>query len=220
METQNNEPKKMKTGLKVGAGMLGAVMVGGLFAGGGTLALWNDSVQTEPYQLTAGTLEIAQNQALTATDLNGGGGDLDLEDLQIAPGQEIQFTKGYDIALDGENLIGQIDTTELQAAYQSALEGGEGYDGVTITNVTVTTPEGTPATEGNVYYFGSEQNTTDMPGAGTPTTVARTLDGETDLQISYTVEFDRETPESVGKDQVVANLNSVDLVLEQVATWQ
>lgn len=219
METQNNEPKKMKTGLKVGAGMLGAVMVGGLFAGGGTLALWNDSVETESYELTAGTLEIAQNQALTATDVNGQGGELDLKDLQIAPGQEIQFTKGYDIALDGENLVAKVDTTALQAAYQSALEGGEGYDGVTITNVTVTTPQGTPATFGDEYYFQSEQNNVVHPNAGTPTQVARTLDGQTDLQISYTVEFDRDTPDAVGQGDVVATLDSVDLVLEQEAVW-
>lgn len=220
METNmQNSNQKSHKGLKFGATAISALAIGGLIAGGGTLALWNDSVTTEQYDIQAGNLAMEQIGKASVTDANG----TDVKGQTIAPGEEITIRQEFDIALEGHNLFAAVETNELQEAVQSANLAPEGEERITPLNVSssVLDAEGnTLPGNGTSYLFASSgADTSDNPGLLEPDQVnvaGESLDDTADLVVEYTVEFDQNVAEGqVATEDLIGQLNAVDLTIRQ-----
>lgn len=212
------------------ASFLGAAVVGGSLIGGGTLALWNDTVETDSYDIQAGTMAIEQIGGMTLTDitLDGftNGNVLDRDNFKVSPGQKIQVEQQFDIALDGTDLYASVDTQKLSAALVAASTNDAGEPFAEIDNVQFTDASGEVLTsEGTEYHFASSDSPSkDEYETNTQTTLAtqnapgETIDGTPELVVTYDVEF-TDVDDLEGAGETLASLNSVDLTLNQRATW-
>lgn len=227
MDTNQQHTPKGKKALGFLATGAGALMVGGLIAGGGTLALWNDSDTSQAYDIEAGNLQIQQTSAgVEITDVTPGGvaagQSIDPENFIATPGSVYQVQHGFDIALDGRNLIGHVNTAELQEALQTYAEDEEGNPLATVTDVRIVDNEGNELNSpGTTYQFVSEDTNVTFPGYSEDQsyTVSGELDDVADLVVQYDVEFSDQTVNRETQNEVIATLNAVEVEIMQQATW-
>ena len=134
MQSRN---KKLLAGAAVAAGI-------GLLFAPGLSAAWSDSAEVDGGQITAGNLDIEATQT-NAQDVSPDREDsphaIDLATWRAVPGDVVAIEQGLDIALEGDNLIAELDTDALSAAIPEAAAEYVTYE------VSVFDAEGTEITE-------------------------------------------------------------------------
>ncbi|MGD6979890.1 MULTISPECIES: alternate-type signal peptide domain-containing protein [Citricoccus] len=111
-----------------------------LLGGGGTLAVWNDSVETTAGTITAGdlNLEAVTDSAKWATNVPGAPPIEKIENYRVVPGETLTFTQKLDIDLEGDHLKANlIATGGTNSATNPFLA-----ENVTVSAVTVTDADG------------------------------------------------------------------------------
>lgn len=81
-----------------------------LLGGGGTLAVWNDSVDTEAGTIAAGdlNLEAVEGSAKWTSNVTGSAPIDDIDNYRIVPGESLTFTQQLDIDLAGDQLDAKL----------------------------------------------------------------------------------------------------------------
>ncbi|QCB93858.1 alternate-type signal peptide domain-containing protein [Cellulomonas shaoxiangyii] len=178
-----------------------------LLAGGTTFALWSDSDDLDGGTITNGNLDVAALQTTwkdVSYDRADSPHDIDLATWQMVPGDTIEGTQGFDVALDGDNLVANLTLADTGA---STLPPGVTvqYDVVQGDQVLATAPLGTPVPV--------ELQSIDNPDELGRTEVGETLDGVADLSVVVRVSFDADN-----RDQVLetSTLSGLSVTLEQI----
>ncbi|RKW69410.1 alternate-type signal peptide domain-containing protein [Galactobacter caseinivorans] len=87
-----------------------------LLGTGGSLALWNDSVNVgTPTTITAGDLRLAQKTAPTWTIQHTSGADTAVADIaavRLVPGDKLVYTGTYSVTAQGQNLVFKADVAD------------------------------------------------------------------------------------------------------------
>ncbi|MBB5749540.1 alternate-type signal peptide domain-containing protein [Micrococcus sp. TA1] len=84
-----------------------------LLGGGGTLAVWNDSVKTDAGTIVSGdlNLEAVEGSAKWTTNVAGAPAIGEITDYRVVPGETLTFTQQLDIDLDGDHLDAMLTAT-------------------------------------------------------------------------------------------------------------
>jgi alternate signal-mediated exported protein len=179
---------KKLTGLVAGAA--GAA----LLLSGGTYALWNDSAETPGGTITAGNLDVAAVGTPTWQDVSADREDaphvIDLTTFKIVPGDTITGTYGFDLGLQGDNMLAELALTgdALSGALADGLEATYTLkQGTTV----IGTATGTLGS-GIVTQLASADNSGDTTGA---LAVPAAVDGTADVTLEVSVTFDEDTDE-------------------------
>lgn len=107
--------KMAKGTLAIGLGV--ALLLGG----GGTLAVWNASVDTPAGAIVSGDLQLT---AGTGTWTNAVGTVVQLDTYKVVPGDELRFTQPVNVALDGDLMSASLTLTNSLASSASYLQVG------------------------------------------------------------------------------------------------
>lgn len=199
---------KKLTGIVAGAA--GAA----LLISGGTYALWNDSATTDGGTITAGNLDVEAVGTPTWNDVSGDRTDsphvIDLSTFKIVPGDTITGAYGFDLGLQGDNIVAELALTG------DALSG-DLAEGLTATytlkqGATVIGTATGSLGSGIDVQLTSSDNTGDTTGA---TVVPATVDGAADVTLEVAITFDENTDE---RDlvQTTAALAAASATLTQV----
>lgn len=78
-----------------------------LLGGGGTLAVWNDSVDSTPGSIVAGDLDL---QADSAVWKNGKNEEINISTYRVVPGETLTFTQDLGVTLKGDRIEAEITT--------------------------------------------------------------------------------------------------------------
>lgn len=201
---------KKLTGIVAGAA--GAA----LLLTGGTYALWNDSAEAPGGTITAGNLEVAAVGEAAWTDQSADRTDqghvIDLTAFKIVPGDTIAGSFGFDLGLQGDNMVASLSVTG-QGLTGDLADGLEATYTVKQGTTVIGTSTGDLST-GVAVQLASADNANNA--AGLPT-VDTALDGTADLTLEVTVTFD---PATSNRDltQLTAALAGASATLEQVRT--
>lgn len=216
-----------------------------LLAGGTTFALWEDSETEQAGDITSGNLDLdtvgkweywdvspdhADSTELAPVTGKPGFAIDDLETWRIVPGDEIQVTQGYALALDGDNLHASL---VIGAGHDGKGDLVDDIHGVTLTyDVLDANAEAAPYDESTFLArdrpFGTPTElrlqavgTREESGAADPDVVfvdRRSLsdnDGDADIQVVVKATFDYDTPDRE-RTEVVAALGEIGATLAQV----
>ncbi|MFL4472965.1 alternate-type signal peptide domain-containing protein [Paeniglutamicibacter sp. MACA_103] len=107
--------KMAKGTLAIGLGV--ALLLGG----GGTLAVWNASVDTPAGTIASGDLQLT---AGAGTWTNGAGTAIQLDSYKVVPGDELRFTQPVTVKLDGDLMSASLTLTNSLASAASYLQVG------------------------------------------------------------------------------------------------
>lgn len=178
-----------------------------LLAGGTTFALWSDSADLDGGTITNGNLDVAALQTTwkdVSYDRADSPHDIDLATWQMVPGDTIEGTQGFDVALDGDNLVADLTLADTGASTLAPGVTVE-YQVVQGDQVLGTAPLGTPVPV--------ELQSIDNPDELGRTEVGETLDGVADLSVVVRVSFDADN-----RDQVLetSTLSGLSVTLEQI----
>ncbi|MEW1982393.1 alternate-type signal peptide domain-containing protein [Citricoccus sp. NPDC079358] len=146
-----------------------------LLGGGGTLAVWNDSVESNAGTLASGNLDL---EAKPGVWTNGQGEKITVESYRVVPGEMLTYTQVVNPTLDGDKLQATLEVTGVETlkAHNSK-------------NITVTEPTLTNA-EGQVLPSTvlTKANTEDQPVTAS-TTFAFSLDADKQENTKDTWDF-------------------------------
>lgn len=107
--------KMTKGALAIGLGV--ALLLGG----GGTLAVWNASVDTPAGSIVSGDLQLT---AGLGTWTNDAGTVIQLDSYKVVPGDELHFTQPVTVVLDGDLMSASLTLTSNLAASATYLQVG------------------------------------------------------------------------------------------------
>ena len=179
-------------------GILAGAAGAALLIGGGTFALWSDSVDVDGATITTGNLQIeASEMGWTWYDTSAEvvlpeplstlavaddelGDPIDAETFRIVPGDEVTGFIEFSAALEGTN---------LKATLGSDLGGFEGSDWID-TVVSLQYWDGTEWVAAGPEFF-SEDN----PAKGTAAFLPADLPAEPNVRARVVVTFDSATPD-------------------------
>ncbi len=148
----------------------GAVAAGAaavlLLGGAGSLAYWQATGTLPGGTITAGTLTLTEDTAVSGWMLNGTPiADADLATTLIVPGDELEYTGAYTIGATGKNLQADLEVTTTGASGDLAaavtLTSAFTLDGTTVTTITDDNDGDTLlATVGIDFPFGADVDNT------------------------------------------------------------
>lgn len=206
--------KKQKLSI-VGAGVVAIAALSG-----GTLAQWNSSADVDGKGITAGNLQVAlvNSEARdVSSDLpNHEAHTINTDTWRAVPGDVVELTSNLDVALEGDNLVAQLDTSQLDNVITD-----EAKDYVTV-DIKLVNSDGTIITANDDGKYLLQANSTGQD-AGVDATgikvVGSTLDNTTDVKAVATITFDANTPNRVLTETKLADLTGSGVTLEQVRTY-
>lgn len=120
--------KTTKGALAIGAGVV--LLIGG----GGSLAVWNQSVGSEAGTLQAGNLALTAGQG-TWTDAEGQA--VDLASYRVVPGDTLTYSQPIGVVLEGDNLKAELTSTGV-------AESGFDSQNIEVSDPVLTTTAGDP----------------------------------------------------------------------------
>ncbi|OCW88191.1 hypothetical protein A8M60_13250 [Nocardia farcinica] len=151
-------------------------------------ALWSDSETTDSGDVQTGTLDLTAVNAGQWQDVSNPASpvDVDATTFRMVPGDVLQYTVSYQVAAVGDNLTARITTTNQGTNVIPAALA----DWVTVTN------------------------TATFDGDPIPSSVITTADNGKTVDVTVTVDFDRDTPDQVGINSTI-NLSQLQVTLQQ-----
>ncbi|MFS0703086.1 alternate-type signal peptide domain-containing protein [Cellulomonas sp. 179-A 9B4 NHS] len=197
-----------------------------LLAGGATFATWSDTVNVGGGEIESGKLDVAivntpqwfdvsadradgTAAATPVTQLRGH--QVDLSSWKIVPGDAVEATYAFDVALEGDNLAAQLRLANINAL---ATNGGTAT--YKVYTADATSPTGyrdisASVTAGGVLTFvGADAGT----GLKNPSNITVNADATADVYVVVTVGFDANLQEN--QNAIVAAMNGVGVSLTQV----
>lgn len=197
---------KKLTGIVAGAA--GAA----LLLSGATYALWSDSATVDGGTIASGNLDVAVLESAwvdASDDRTDNPHDIDLTSFKIIPGDTIVGSFGFDVGLEGDNMLAALSLAGGGLA-------GDLADGLTVEYAVVDGADNEVATSsGTADGLEVELVSADNSNPGTVSSVPATTDGTADFVLSVTVTFD----ENVSDQDLVqtqAALAEAGVQLEQV----
>ncbi|NMR30392.1 alternate-type signal peptide domain-containing protein [Crystallibacter degradans] len=79
-----------------------------LLGGGGTLAVWNDSVGTDAGTITAGNLDLEARSGVW-TSAHDPSTEIDVKSYKVVPGDVLTYTQTLDVTLAGQRINAVIE---------------------------------------------------------------------------------------------------------------
>ncbi|MBO3094187.1 alternate-type signal peptide domain-containing protein [Cellulomonas dongxiuzhuiae] len=195
-----------------------------LLTGGATFAEWSDDATQDGGTITSGNLEVAPVGTPTWYDvssdrtdgadlaglLTGRNGHVVDANWRIVPGDTAVAEFGFAVALEGDNLVANIDLTDIEA-----LEGNGATVDYKVFNAAGT--EITPAT-GNLIRLRGADGASDLGGAAITRTELDDTETTADVTVVVEVTFPDTLEDRDRVQTVVADLTDVGVSLEQVRT--
>jgi alternate signal-mediated exported protein len=86
-----------------------------LLGGGGTLAVWNHSVDTEPGAITAGDLNMKPGDVRWTSNMSDGA--IDISQYRPVPGETLTFEQDLNITLKGDELKATVSTNAKEYGF-------------------------------------------------------------------------------------------------------
>lgn len=196
---------KKLTGIVAGAA--GAA----LLLGGSTYALWSDDADVDGGTITAGNLDVEVVDDAwqdVSDDRSDSPHDIDLATFKIVPGDTIRGSYGFDLGLEGDNMVAQL-----------ALSGG-GLSGalaagLDVTYTLVDSSDAVVATSSAASGVTVDLASGDNSDPGTLDAVPAATDGTAEFTLQVDVAFD---PATSDRDlvQTQAALAAAGVSLTQV----
>lgn len=209
-------------------GILAGAAGAALLIGGGTFALWSDSVDVDGATITTGNLDIeAAGEGWTwydsspqlAAEVASFGPEIDIDSFRLVPGDTLTGVIEFKAALEGDNLkatlageLGavtgptsvatpaeELDAAAIEAAFAASTVE---LQYLNAANQWVAVPTG-------VFYAA------DNPAAGANPTLPTSLPPAANVRARVTVEFDITTPDRVAT-LIQAELAESTVTLTQV----
>lgn len=198
-------------------GALAGIVGVALLAGGSTFALWNDTATTPGGVITAGNLDVAvvgsPTWVDTSPDRTDAGHPIDLGSFRIVPGDTVVGTFGIDAALQGDNLVADLEVTTASHTVQDLRDQGLSVKytvkrGSTVIASDIAMGTATP------IRFASADNSNNV--AALPT-LGSTLDGAADVTVEVSATFAAGTSGQTGAGATAA-LGDLGVSLTQSRT--
>lgn len=199
MTTENSASsaaQKKSNAKKYAVGGVG-VALGAALLIPGSLALWQAQDDVDGKQITSGNLEIA-TLSTAAQDISSDRADsphtIDPATWRAVPGDVVQYTSDIDVALEGDNLVAQLDTTKADAIVS---DDAKQY---VSTKTILSLPDGTEVpkdAQGNYTLQAPREGQDAGKAVDGVTTVGSTLDGTADVKAVTTITFSADTPDRV-----------------------
>ncbi|MER2133583.1 MAG: alternate-type signal peptide domain-containing protein [Arthrobacter sp.] len=106
--------KMAKGALATGVGV--ALLLGG----GGTLAVWNQSVSANAGTIAAGDLNLQTEKGVWTSNISGQVGNI--ANYKIVPGEKLTYTQNVDVTLAGNNIAANLTVTGAGANGATAFK--------------------------------------------------------------------------------------------------
>lgn len=207
-----NTSKKNNVIKGVGVAAAGAVLLGGL----ATYASWSDSADVDGGIIQSGQLAV-ESTGTSVQDVTeyraDSPHDINLTTWKAVPGDSVQLTVGLDTALEGDNLLAELDASVLEAVISEDNQDYVTYDlELQDADGNVITPN-----EEGVYLLEAQRD-----GQGSTTTTegafvsGAELDATADVNAVVTVNFSADTPEQVLTETNLATVEDGSVTLTQV----
>jgi alternate signal-mediated exported protein len=121
-----------------------------LLGGGGTLAVWNESVDSVPGTIAAGNLDLHADAGIWK---NGEGEIIEVSSYKVVPGESLTYTQPVTVTLSGDRMVATL--TQTGSGLENSGTNRFGTDSIKVSPVALTTETGdavpnelTPQTNG------------------------------------------------------------------------
>jgi len=195
-----------------------------LLAGGTTFALWSDSASVAGGVITNGNLDVAPVGTPAWQDVSEDRTDgphaIDIATWRMVPGDVAQGTYGFQVALEGDNLVAELTVDRVDAAATLPEGMSVTYD-VLDADGAVLADDIALGTDTTLRFRAPRAgqdagNPTDTDAVVVDRTEVQTGDDATpNLTVVVTATFDAGTPDQVSVQEATA-LGDLAVTLEQV----
>lgn len=105
-----------------------------LLGGAGTLAVWNDSAESQAEKIQAGDLEVTAHPGNWTSSLSGAIGAEDIAQYRVIPGESITYSQQLDVVLVGDELKATLKVTGADVTEGSTFQPGDVMVSSELTN--------------------------------------------------------------------------------------
>lgn len=230
--TPKNAGRRKKLG-KLGQGAL-VLALAGAAVGGGTYATWSQSATASAGTITSGRL-AATTGTITNWDVSQDRSDAtatapvtglkahsisNLTTYKVVPGDTVQVNIPLNLALEGDNLVANLNLATTAPTTGGLLNTATSTDGVTVTydvyNAAGTKLTGTPVAWGVDTPYTFQAAAQGGANATGPVVLPATIDATADLTVVVTAKFGDAT--GVNRQAVTAALGNVVASFSQTRT--